>query len=139
MSNKTSPKWRTPVMATEQPPSQPPSPDLSGEPGPDASAADIEADIEKTRHELGNTVEALAAKADVKGQAQRKAAEAKARLTDKAVQAREVVAEKASAVQTATQEALTDNTGAVKPTVPVAAIVAASLLIVGILAWRSRR
>ena len=124
-------------MATEQPPSQPPSPDLSGEPGPDASAADIEADIEKTRHELGNTVEALAAKADVKGQAQRKAAEAKARLTDKAVQAREVVAEKASAVQTATQEALTN--GAVKPTVPVAAIVAASLLIVGILAWRSRR
>ena len=126
-------------MATEQPPSQPPSPDLSGEPGPDVSAADIEADIEKTRHELGNTVEALAAKADVKGQAQRKAAEAKTRLTDKAVQAREVVAEKASAVQTATQEALTDNTGAVKPTVPVAAIVAASLLIVGILAWRSRR
>lgn len=123
-------------MAAEQP--TPPSP--TGEPGPDASAEEIQADIEKTRRELGNTVEALAAKADVKGQAQRKAAEAKTRLTDKAVQAREVVTEKTSAVQAATQKALTDNTGAVKPTVPVAAIVvAAGLLVVGILVWRSRR
>jgi ElaB/YqjD/DUF883 family membrane-anchored ribosome-binding protein len=124
-------------MAAEQP--TPPEPDLSGEPGPDASVEDIQADIEKTRHELGNTVEALAAKADVKGQAQRKAGEVKARLTDKAVQTRGVVAEKASAVQTATQAALTDDTGAVKPTVPVAALVTAGLLIVGVLVWRRRR
>ncbi|KMO71895.1 DUF3618 domain-containing protein [Mycolicibacterium obuense] len=122
-------------MATDQP--TPPGP--SSGPGPDASAEDIEADIEKTRDELGRTVEALAAKADVKGQARRKVAEAKTRLTDKAGQTRGIVAEKASAVQTATREALTDNTGTVKPTVPVAALVTAGLLIVGVLVWRRRR
>ncbi|GFG55868.1 hypothetical protein MMUR_00040 [Mycolicibacterium murale] len=120
-------------MATEQP-----APGPSGGPVPDASAKDIQADIEKTRRELGHTVEALAAKADLKGQAQRKAAEAKTRLTDTAVHTKEVIVEKASVVQTATQEALTDDTGAVKPTVPVAAIVAAGLLLVGILVWRRR-
>lgn len=38
---------------------------------------EIEAEIEATRAELGETVEALAGKADVKGQAQRKVEETK--------------------------------------------------------------
>lgn len=35
------------------------------EPGPDAAVGDLEADIERTRAELGQTVQALAAKANV--------------------------------------------------------------------------
>jgi hypothetical protein len=51
-------------------------------PGPDAGIDDIQADIEQTRKALGETVEALSAKADVKARAKQKATDAKARLTD---------------------------------------------------------
>lgn len=44
---------------------------------------EIEADIEQTREELGDTVEALAAKTDVKGRAKAKAAETKEAVTEK--------------------------------------------------------
>ena len=43
----------------------------------------IREQIEATREELGDTVEALAAKTDVKAQAKRKVEETKARLADK--------------------------------------------------------
>jgi ElaB/YqjD/DUF883 family membrane-anchored ribosome-binding protein len=43
----------------------------------------IEADIERTRRDLGDTVAAVAEKADVKAQAKSKVDEAKARLADK--------------------------------------------------------
>ena len=42
------------------------------EPGPDAGIDDIEADIERTRRELGHTVEALSAKLDVKARVAQK-------------------------------------------------------------------
>jgi hypothetical protein len=42
--------------------------------------AEIQADIEATREELGDTVEALTEKADVKKQAKRKVDEAKAKV-----------------------------------------------------------
>jgi hypothetical protein len=45
---------------------------LSPEPGPDAGIDDIQADIEHTRKELGETIGALSAKADVTGQVQHK-------------------------------------------------------------------
>jgi len=44
---------------------------------------EIEADIERTRRDMGDTVAAVAEKADVKGQAKQKVDEAKARLTGK--------------------------------------------------------
>ena len=47
---------------------------LSPEPGPDAGIDDIQADIEHTRKELGETIEALSAKADVKGRVKQKGA-----------------------------------------------------------------
>ena len=40
-------------------------PTSSPEPGPDAGTADIQSDIERTRGELGETVEALSGKFDV--------------------------------------------------------------------------
>ena len=42
------------------------------EPGPDAGIDDIEADIERTRAELGATASAVAAKLDVPAQARQK-------------------------------------------------------------------
>lgn len=42
------------------------------EPGPQADTDDIEADIERTRQELGATASAVAAKLDVPAQARRK-------------------------------------------------------------------
>jgi uncharacterized protein DUF3618 len=44
---------------------------------------EIREDIESTRRELGDTVEALAEKADVKGQAQQKVAEVKRSVSGK--------------------------------------------------------
>jgi hypothetical protein len=42
------------------------------EPAPDADVDDLQADIEATRDQLGETVEALSAKLDVKRQAKQK-------------------------------------------------------------------
>ena len=64
-------------MTTDQTP-------LSPEPGPDAGIDDIQADIEHTRKELGETIGALSAKADVKGRAKQKVADTKDRITEKA-------------------------------------------------------
>ncbi len=77
------------------------------EPGPDADIGDLHADIEQTRKELGQTVEALTAKMDVKQRTKGKAAETK-----------EAVLDRAHAVQHA---AIDD--GRAKVTVPVAAAV----------------
>ena len=77
------------------------------EPGPDAGIDDIQSDIEQTRKDLGETVEALSAKMDVKQ-----------RTKDKAAETKEAVVEKAHAVQHA---AIDD--GRAKVTVPVAAAV----------------
>ncbi|MFE4257908.1 DUF3618 domain-containing protein [Streptomyces sp. NPDC056883] len=49
---------------------------------PTPSSEELRDRIEHTRDELGQTVEALAAKADVKAQAKEKAAEAKAQAMD---------------------------------------------------------
>jgi hypothetical protein len=49
----------------------------------DRSAEEIRADIEGTRAEVGDTVEALAEKTDVKGQAQQRVSEIKGRFDRK--------------------------------------------------------
>jgi hypothetical protein len=57
-------------------------------PSPQADSADaLRADIERTRHQLGETVEALAAKTDVKARAQEKVSEFSANLPEPAQQA----------------------------------------------------
>ena len=114
----------------------PPSP----EPGPDAGIDDIQADIEHTRKELGETIEALSAKADVKGRVQQKAADTKDRITEKAAETKDVVVEKAHAAQSAARDAVTDNTGSVKPGVPIAALIAAAAIVaISVAVWRRRR
>ena len=55
------------------------------------SAPDIQREIEQTREHLGQTVEELAAKADVKARAQARVADVKARARVKAAEASEQV------------------------------------------------
>jgi len=96
------------------------------EPGPDASIDDIQADIEQTRKELGQTVDALSAKLDVKERTQHKAAEAKERITQQAQHVKDDVVDKA-------------RTARSSRAVPVAAVVVVVAAIVGIVIWSRRR
>ena len=113
---------------------------LSPEPGPDAGIDDIQADIERTRKELGETIGALSAKADVTGRVQQKVADTKDRITEKAFETKDVVVEKAHAAQSAARDVVTDSTGSVKPGVPIAAlVVAAAILAISVAVWRRRR
>ena len=94
----------------------PPSP----EPGPDAGVADIQADIERTRKELGDTVGALSEKLDVKERAKEKVAETKER----------VVETTHSVGRIATQP---------KVTAPVIAALVVGAVAVAVVIWRRRR
>ena len=102
------------------------------EPGPDAGIDEIQADIEHTRQELGETVEALSAKLDVKERTKEKVAETKDRVVDKAHTLQHAATEKAHTLQ----HAATDNS---KRTVPVASLLLIGALAVGVLVWRRRR
>jgi hypothetical protein len=90
------------------------------EPGPDAGIDDIQADIEQTRNELGQTVEALSAKLDVKERTKEKAAETKQRVVERA---------------DTLKHTATDNP---KRTVPVVAVVLIGALAIGIVVWKRR-
>ena len=98
------------------------------EPGPDASAEDLQADIDHTRAELGQTVGALTAKLDVKARARDAAADAKRQVADQSRMAKNAVIAKT-----------TTPDGAVKPAVPVAAVAALVAVAVGVVIWRRRR
>lgn len=90
------------------------------EPGPSAGIEDIEADIEQTRAELGQTVQALSSKLDVKERTKQKAADTKERVVEKADTLRHTA---------------TDNPSRTVP-IAVAAVLA---LLAGIVIWRRRR
>ena len=86
------------------------------EPGPDASLEDLQADIEETREDLGETARALTHKLDVK-----------ARAGDAVAEAKEKVVETA-----------TTSDGSVKPALPVT-VIAVAALVVGVFLWRRSR
>ena len=89
---------------------------------------------------FGETIGALSAKADVKGRAKKKATDTRDSITEKASETKNVVVEKAHAAQSAARDAVTDNTGSVKPRVPIAALIAAvAVLVVSLVVWRRRR
>jgi chromosome condensin MukBEF ATPase and DNA-binding subunit MukB len=104
------------------------------EPGPDAGVEDIQAHIEATRNELGQTVEALSAKLDVKHQAKQKVDHTKELIVDKAQDVRS----KGSEVGSQVINSATDDKGSIRPAVPVAAL-ALAVVIVGVVIWRRRR
>ena len=65
-------------------------------PGQPDDPQELREEIERTREHLGRTIEALAAKADVKARAQDEASRLIARLKDRAVQARQQAAARVS-------------------------------------------
>jgi hypothetical protein len=77
----------------------------------DRTPEDVRADIEQTRAELGDTVEALAAKTDVKGQAKRAVHDAGANVKQTASDARQAVSAKRDGAVSAAQQAAPDSAG----------------------------
>jgi hypothetical protein len=74
------------------------------------SQQEIQREIERTREHLGETVEELVAKADVKTRAKDKAAEVKAKAQDKAAEVKAKAQDKAAEVKAKAQ----DRAGEVK-------------------------
>jgi hypothetical protein len=97
------------------------------------TASEIQQEIDRTRERLGETVEELAAKADVKARAKEKAVEMKAKAQGKATEVSGLVKDKA-----------TDVSGRVKKSQLVqrrwlvAAAAAAGVLAAGVV-WRRRK
>jgi hypothetical protein len=89
------------------------------EPGPDAGLEEIQTDIDQTRQQLGETVQALSAKLDVKAHARQKVDDTKARVVDTAQSARQ-------------------KAGQAGPAVPALAFLAIAA-VVGTIIWRRRR
>jgi|HubBroStandDraft_6_1064221.scaffolds.fasta_scaffold59159_3 regulator of protease activity HflC (stomatin/prohibitin superfamily) len=105
------------------------------------TAPEIQQEIDRTRERLGETVDELAAKADVKARTQAKAAEMKARAQGKATEMKA----KAQGKATEMKAKATEVSGQVRrsPVVqrrwPVAAAAASIVLVGSLLAWRRRK
>lgn len=89
---------------------------------------EIEAELEQTRHDLGETVDALSAKLDVKSRAKEQVSVTKQRAGEQVQAARE----RATQVVAQGKDAVTDEQGSVKPVVPAAAGGVALLVLTGL-------
>src|SRR5271166_3628944 len=98
------------------------------------NAPEIQQEIERTRERLGETVEELAAKADVKARARDKAAETKARAQSTAIDATAKAQDKAIVVS-----ARVKQNELVQRRWPLAAAAAGVALISAIVIWRRRK
>lgn len=114
-------------MATPTGPETPP-------PSKDAGADEVQSDIERTREDLGHTVEALAEKLDVKAQTQRAAQDGKQRAIELGREAQQRVNELVAHAR----DAATDDQGKIRPDVAKGAVAAVALAIV-VAAWRRKR
>lgn len=77
----------------------------------DRTPDEVRAEIEATRAELGDTVEALVAKTDVKGQAKQAVTDAKATVADKAADVKQSVVGKKDEVTATVQQTTPDSVG----------------------------
>ena len=93
-----------------------PADSTEGGPSKGASTEEIEADIARTRERLGDTVDALSERLDVKAQAKKKAQQTKDRAKSKA-------------------QHIQDQAG---PALPIGAAVAV-VLVVALIIWRRQR
>jgi ElaB/YqjD/DUF883 family membrane-anchored ribosome-binding protein len=97
-------------------------------------------DIDRTREQLGETVEALAAKADVKAQAKQKASDVQAQAKQKASDVQAQAKQKATEVTgTARQQAGRVAAKVGEHRQPLAIAAAAAALLVGVLVIRKLR
>ncbi|MFZ0385685.1 MAG: DUF3618 domain-containing protein [Solirubrobacteraceae bacterium] len=83
---------------------------MSGE-AENRTPEEVRAEIEETRAELGDTVEALVAKTDVKGQAKQAVTDAKQTVAAKANDVKETVAGKKNDVTATVQETTPESVG----------------------------
>ena len=116
------------------------------EPGPEAGIADLQADIERTRAQVGQTVEALSNKLDVKAQAKHKAADTRDRVAattqnakKRALDTAQTLRSKTAGVGSKMADAATDHQGSIRPAVPLAGIAVAAGVAIGIVVWIRRR
>lgn len=113
----------------------PVDPDAS-EPGTDLSADELQADIERTREQLGNTVDALSEKLDVKAQTRHKMENLKRGGAAKV----DAVRARGGEAATRAKNAATDGQGKPRNGLLVGAALAAALLaVVALVVWRRRR
>jgi hypothetical protein len=116
------------------------------------TAPEIQQEIERTRERLGETVDELAAKADVKARTQAKAAEMKAKAQVKAIEMKGRAQGKATEMKVKAQGKATEMkakatevSGQVRrsPVVqrrwPVAAAAASVVLVGSLLVWKRRK
>jgi len=109
------------------------------EPGPGAGIEDIQADIEQTREELGQTVGALSAKLDAKGRTKQRAVETRERLAAKSRETKSRLLDKTQKARSTAVNAATDEQGAIKPAMPLTAIALIAAIAIGIVVWIQRR
>lgn len=103
------------------------------EPGGQASAAEVEADIARTREELAETVDALTDKFNVKAQARNKARDA----ADRAGQQVHAAQAQGARAFTELKDRATDERGQLKPVIPAAAV-ALAVTVLAVVVWRRR-
>jgi hypothetical protein len=84
----------------------------------DRTPEQVQAEIEETRAELGDTVEALVAKTDVKGQAKQAITDAKATVADKAADVKQSVAGKKDEVKQTVTDRKDEFTATAQETTP---------------------
>lgn len=102
----------------------------------DVGIDELQAQVEQTREELAQTVDALGAKLDVKTRAKEKISS----TTEQARVAAEAGRDRVVRVASSAVDSATDDKGRPTPPVIVAvgAAAAAALLVVGVAAWRRR-
>jgi hypothetical protein len=112
----------------------PVDPDAS-EPGTGLSADELQADIERTRAQLGNTVDALSAKLDVKAQTRHNMESLKQGGAAKV----DAVRARGGEAVTKAKDAATDGQGKPKTGLLAGAALAVALLAGASVMWRRRR
>lgn len=109
---------------------------------------DIQADIEQTRQELGETVDALTAKMDVKSRTKARLEDTKQRATVKLNETKgqasvklQDAKVKTSQLTAQAKQSATDDAGKPKPAVLAGAggVVTALVAVVSLVLWRKRR
>ena len=113
------------------------SADTSSSNGQKPDKEQLEAQIEETREQLGETVEALTAKLDVKGRTKARINETK----DRAVEQAHVAGQRAADLTHQAKEAATTEQGKPKPAVSAGAVgvAVAALALVVLTVWRRRQ
>ncbi|MBO0768914.1 MAG: DUF3618 domain-containing protein [Solirubrobacterales bacterium] len=98
--------------------------------------AEIQEQIEQTREQLGDTVDALAAKADVGARAGEKLQDAKAQTDAKAAEVKQTLSEKREKIRAATPDSA-QAAAQVASDNPVPVAIAGGALLVGFLVGRA--